>query len=144
MQEKFDIAIGIPSYNESFTIPHVVKQIDIGLSCNFSQLRSVIVNVDNNSTDGTKEAFFRTKTQNPKQYIATLKGVTGKGENLKNFFNFANSCNVRAAAIFDADLESITPEWVNHLILKVLDSNFGNCLAICNTKGLPILDCFLF
>lgn len=124
MIDKFDIAIGIPSYNESTTIAYVVKQIDIGLSLHFPKLKCIIVNVDNDSPDNTREIFLSTKTKNSKRYIPTAKGVVGKGENLKNFFDFANTCGAMAAAIFDGDLESIKPEWINYMISAILHSGY--------------------
>ena len=54
---------------------------------NFKKHSAVIVNVDNNSADGTREAFLNVKTKTPKIYISTLPGVVGKGNNFCNLFN---------------------------------------------------------
>ena len=124
MKNKYDIAIGIPSYNEQATISNVTKQIDIGLSNYFPQLDAIIVNVDNDSTDETKHRFLSTETKNPKEYISTPKGLKGKGYNIQNFFSFVNNYGVIAAAIFDADLESISPEWINQMLSPVLSLNY--------------------
>jgi hypothetical protein len=121
-----EFMVAIPSYMEADTIPFVTKQVDLGITKYFGHLRSIILNVDNNSEDNTKGAFLSTPTRIPKHYIATPKGVKGKGNNLLNFFKFAKSqdATLKAALTVDADLRSITPEWVKYLgepILKGYD-----------------------
>jgi glycosyltransferase involved in cell wall biosynthesis len=121
-----EFIVAIPSYMEADTIPFVTKQVDLGLTKYFGHLRSIILNVDNNSEDNTKGAFLSTATKIPKHYITTPKGVKGKGNNLLNFFKFAKSHApaLKAALTVDADLRSITPEWVKYLgepILKGYD-----------------------
>ena len=58
MKEKFDAVVGIPSYNEAKTIGYVTRMAGEGLAQYFPDAKSVIVNCDNNSPDGTKEAFL--------------------------------------------------------------------------------------
>ena len=81
LPKKVDIIVGIPSFNEADTISFVVKQVDLGLQKYFKNSKSVIINVDNNSPDNTKQVFLKTKTKTPKLYISTPPGVTGKGNN---------------------------------------------------------------
>jgi glycosyltransferase involved in cell wall biosynthesis len=126
LRSGIEFIVAIPSYMEADTIPYVTKQVDLGLTKYFGNLRSIIVNVDNNSKDDTKGAFLSTDTQNPKHYITTPPGVKGKGNNLLNFLKFAKSHDdtLKAALTVDADLRSITPEWVKYLgepILKGYD-----------------------
>lgn len=121
-----EFIVGIPSYMEADTISFVTRQTDLGLTRYFSSLKTVIVNVDNNSEDNTKGAFLSTKTQTPKLYISTPSGVKGKGNNFLNLFQFAqdHSRTLRGGVVIDADLRSITPEWIKHLgepILKGYD-----------------------
>ena len=79
--KQADIIVGIPSYNEADNIAFVAEQASLGLKKYFPKLKAVIINVDNNSEDGTKEAFLNAKTKVPKIYISTPKGITGKGNN---------------------------------------------------------------
>lgn len=116
INEQFDIAVGIPTYNEAKTIANVVKQVDEGLCRYFPQYKAIIVNVDHNSGDGTMVVFLNVKTLVPKIYISTDVGVEGKGLNLKNFFDYAHSHQVIAACVVDGDLESILPHWIKRLI----------------------------
>ncbi|MEA3486938.1 MAG: hypothetical protein U9R20_04695, partial [Thermodesulfobacteriota bacterium] len=58
MKDRFDVVVGIPSYNESQTIDYVTRMVGEGLARYFPDAASIIVNCDNNSPDGTKEAFL--------------------------------------------------------------------------------------
>ncbi len=122
LRSGIEFIAAIPSYMEADTIPHVTKQVDLGLTKYFGDLKSIILNVDNNSEDDTKGAFLSTVTKNPKHYITTPKGVKGKGNNLLNFLKFAKSHvdTLKAAITVDADLRSITPEWVKFLGQPIL------------------------
>ncbi len=119
-----EIVIGIPSLNEADSIGFVAKQIDQGLRKYFSDKKSVIVNVDNNSQDGTREAFLNTQTDTPKIYISTPENVKGKGNNLRNLFTIMRELGAKAGATVDADLKSITPQWINCLIAPILKENY--------------------
>ncbi len=121
-----EFMVGIPSYMESDSISYVVKQVDEGLSKYFNKYKTVIVNVDNNSEDDTRGAFLNTETTTPKHYITTPGEVRGKGNNFLNLFKFGNKHldTLKGAVVVDADLKSITPEWIKHLgepILKGYD-----------------------
>lgn len=118
-KDKFDIVIGIPSYNESDSITHVAEVVGKGLEKYFPNKKCIIVNVDNDSPDNTKEAFLKAKTRIEKKYISTGKGVRGKGNNILNLLNFSRQVNAEAAATVDADLKSIRAKWVEYLIKPV-------------------------
>jgi glycosyltransferase involved in cell wall biosynthesis len=76
---------------------------------------TVIINCDNNSPDNTRQAFLDTRTKTPKIYLSTGPGIKGKGNNLRNLFEKVVELKARAVVVVDADLKSITPEWVRHL-----------------------------
>ena len=118
--KQANLIAGIPSYNEADNIANAVKQVDNGLAKYFSKYKAVIINVDNNSSDGTKEAFLNIKTKTPKIYISTPPGVVGKGNNFYNLFNYTLKLNAQAVAVIDADLKSVTPNWVKWLFEPIL------------------------
>ena len=119
-----DIIVGIPSYNEADNIAFVGSQLSLGLKRYFPAHSSAIINVDNNSTDGTKEAFLGSETgEIPKKYISTGKGVVGKGNNFMNLFKEVESLKAKAIVVVDADLLSITPEWVKKLVTPILEGH---------------------
>ncbi len=113
---RAEIVVGIPSYNESRSIGNVAKIIDTGLTQFFERKDAVIINVDNNSPDNTKDAFLKTQTRTPKLYISTPEGEKGKGRNIKNLFEAGVEFGAKAIVMLDADLISITPHWVQYLV----------------------------
>ncbi|MCJ7596229.1 MAG: glycosyltransferase [Desulfobacterales bacterium] len=110
-----DLVVSIPSYKEADSIAFPTQQASEGLVKYFSDKRSVIINCDNNSPDNTREAFLNTSTEVPKIYISTPPGVKGKGNNFRNLFQKVVELKAKAIVVVDADLESITPEWIKHL-----------------------------
>ncbi len=113
--DQVDIIVGIPSYNEADVIAFPVQMADLGLRKYFHKKKSVIINVDNHSPDGTRDTFLSVKTHVPKIYVSTPKGVLGKGNNLRNLFIAAVELKAQAVVVVDADLKSITPEWIQYL-----------------------------
>jgi hypothetical protein len=75
----------------------------------------VIINCDNNSSDGTKEAFFSASCEVPRIYVSTPPGVAGKGNNFHNLFRLVRDLKAKAVVVVDADLKSITPRWIKNL-----------------------------
>ena len=127
--KRADLVIGIPSYNERKSIGFVVKEIKNGLKKYFPDKKSVIVNVDNNSIDGTKEIFLKSASYLTTKnisfiYCSSPKGIKGKGYNLRNLFKIIKKFKAKSGATFDADLKSITPLWVKKLIFPVLSKKY--------------------
>lgn len=115
-----DLIVGIPSYKEADSIAHVVSQADAGLREYFGDLRTVIVNADNDSPDGTQQAFLHAGSRTPLLYVSTPPGVKGKGNNFWNLFQVARELEAKAVVCVDADLISITPQWIRNLAAPIL------------------------
>jgi len=113
--QSADIIVGIPSYNEAPLISYPTEMASKGLIQFFGDKNSVIINCDNNSSDGTGEAFMNVRTEVPKIYISTPPDVRGKGNNLKNLFQKSCELGAKAIVVVDADLRSITPRWIKNL-----------------------------
>jgi len=113
--KKAEMVVCIPSYNEADSIIYPTSQADKGLVKYFNNKDSVIINCDNNSPDNTRQAFLETPTETPKIYLSTPPGVKGKGNNFKNLFQKVVDLRAKAIVVVDADLKSITPEWIKHL-----------------------------
>ena len=113
--KKAEMVVCIPSYKEADSISYPVTQADKGLDKYFQENDSVIINCDNNSPDNTKQVFLDTPTKAPKIYLSTDPGVKGKGNNFRNLFKKVVDLGAKAVVVVDADLKSITPEWIKHL-----------------------------
>jgi len=118
--DSAEIVVGLPSYNESDSISYPTDIAAQGLSKYFFNKTSVIINVDNHSPDGTRDAFMNTPTSVPKIYISTPEGVKGKGNNLRNLFEAAVELQAKAVVMVDADLKSISPQWIQYLAEPIL------------------------
>ncbi len=109
-----NIAVGIASYEEADAIAYPTQQASLGLVKYFPERKGVIICGDNCSPDGTEDAFLNTETEVPKIYITTPPDVLGKGYNFENMFRKALELEVEILICVDADLESITPEWIKY------------------------------
>ena len=119
-----DVIVSIPSYNEAENITYPTTKASEGLVQYFGDKNTVIINCDNNSTDGTRDVFLNTPTEVPKIYLSTPPGVTGKGNNFKNLFRKVVELKAESIIVVDADLKSITPQWIKHLG-EPLGNDFG-------------------
>lgn len=115
-----DIVVGIPSFNEMDSIARTTEQVDKGLAEFFPGMTTVIVNCDNHSSDGTREAFFAARGTAPKIYISTPPGVDGKGKNIRNFLEKARELSPKALVTIEADIKNISPVWVRNLAMPIL------------------------
>jgi glycosyltransferase involved in cell wall biosynthesis len=130
--KEVDVLVGIPSFNNARTIPHVVKAVSAGLAKYFSKYRTLLVNSDGGSTDGTPDLVKKTSLEDldvllmehplyPVHKIVTpYHGIPGKGSAFRTIFRIAKALNAKACAVVDSDLRSITPEWIELLIEPIL------------------------
>ena len=131
-----DIVIGIPSYNSSRTISHVVRAVYAGLAKYFPQLTAVVINSDGGSTDGTREAVLSARVEDSHLMLVSTPlmaahrlsfpyhGVPGKGSAFRLVFRMAIELEAKACAVVDSDLRSITPEWIDMLLRPVLFAGY--------------------
>lgn len=120
-----DIVVGIPCYNNETTIANVIKQVSQGLARHYKSARSVILISDGGSTDDTRE-FARDQEIMPWQekIIFVYRGIAGKGTALRAIFEAVEKLGARACAVVDADLRSITPDWVKYLLEPVVEKDY--------------------
>ncbi len=131
--DTVELLIGIPSYQNANTIGHVIRAVEAGLRKYFPNRSSLIVVSDGDSTDGTREAALAATTEGdeevllldpkgevPDKLAFTYTGLSGKGSAFRAIFAVAEALGANACAVFDADLRSVSPEWVDRLIGPVL------------------------
>ena len=130
-----DIVVGIPSYNNARTIGHVVRAVEAGLNKYFPGRRSVLVNSDGGSSDGTTDVVraasidFDSVLLDHRQggfhkLVTPYHGIPGKGSAFRTVFEIARQLEAKACAVVDSDLRSITPEWIELLIKPVLEEGY--------------------
>jgi hypothetical protein len=123
--ETADILVGVPCFNNERTIAHVIQMVTHGLARHYRDRRSVIFVADGGSTDDTRESAkeFEIKPWQEK-IISIYRGPGGKGTALRSLFEAAARLRVKACAMVDSDLRSITPDWVKYLIDPVLENGY--------------------
>ncbi|HOW54387.1 MAG TPA: glycosyltransferase [Syntrophorhabdaceae bacterium] len=131
-----DILVGIPSYNNARTIGHVVKAVQAGFAKYFPDKRTVLVNSDGGSTDGTMDVVQATTIDDFSSILLSHRvasfskiatpyhGIPGKGSAFRTVFEIARALGVKACAVVDSDLRSITPEWIELLIKPVVNDGY--------------------
>jgi glycosyltransferase involved in cell wall biosynthesis len=133
---EVDIVVGIPSFNNARTITHVVRAVAGGLAKYFPDRKSIIVNSDGGSTDGTREAVMGADIDHESLLLVSHKvptiqrittpylGIPGKGSAFRTIFAVTERLKAKACVVVDSDLRSITPHWVELLAAPVLDRGF--------------------
>ena len=133
---RADIVVGIPSYNNGRTIAHVVRAVHVGLAKYFPQLTAVIVNSDGGSSDRTRQAVLSARIDDPHLLLLSTPttaahrlsfpyhGIPGKGSAFRLIFEIAARLEARVCAVVDADLRSISPEWIDQLIRPALFAQY--------------------
>jgi hypothetical protein len=94
------------------------------------------VNSDGGSKDNTPAIVQQTGIDNlatilvkypqfpVNKIITTYHGIPGKGSAFRTIFALASQLGAKACCVVDADLRSITPEWIELLLDPVLENNF--------------------
>src|SRR5262245_46677988 len=123
--ESAEIVVGIPCYNNESTIVNVLKQVSCGLAKHYKSARSVILISDGGSTDDTREVAREEEIMPWQEKVVFIyRGIAGKGTALRAIFEAADKLNAKACAVVDADLRSITPDWIGYLLEPVLEKDY--------------------
>ncbi len=113
-----------------------MRAVQAGFAKYFPDKKAILINSDGGSTDGTREIVEKTiiddfqpllisQRQNLLSKIITpYHGIPGKGSAFRTVFEIARALGVKACAVVDSDLRSITPEWIELLIRPVLEHGF--------------------
>jgi glucosylglycerate synthase len=132
---EVDVLVGVTTLNNRATIERVIDAILVGLVKYYPRERSVLINPDGGSTDGTTDAVqaasipdFRTllaSTPLRTMHVvsAHYPGVQGEGGALQMILAAADLLGAKACALVSPDLESVTPEWIDALIRPALKEN---------------------
>jgi glycosyltransferase involved in cell wall biosynthesis len=113
-----------------------VRAITAGLAKYFPGAKTVLVNSDGGSTDGTQDEVKRVQIEDFRTILIThpvhpvykivtpYHGNPGKGSAFRAIFEAARSLNAKACAVVDSDLRSITPEWMDLLLTPIYEEDF--------------------
>jgi glycosyltransferase involved in cell wall biosynthesis len=114
----------------------VVKAVQAGFAKYFPDKKAILINSDGGSSDGTMDVVDRVVIDDFQPLLISQResilskivtpyhGIPGKGSAFRTIFQIAKDLNVKACAVVDSDLRSITPEWIDLLIRPVLERGF--------------------
>lgn len=123
--DKADLVVGIPSFNNQTTIPHVIEQVSTGLSTFFPGKKSLIILSDGGSVDDSREEAENVAVHPGQEKMVTIyRGVPGKGSAIRAILEVAEFLNAEACVVVDSDLRSICPEWIWNLLSPVINEGY--------------------
>ena len=129
---QVDILVGVPTLDNAGTIGPVVGAIHRSFATDLRRERTVLLNCDGGSRDGTPDIVRGASLREDETLIASQSlrtihritapyhGLPGKGTALRTFFAAAELLQARAIAVFDPDVTSLTPDWVSRLVRPLL------------------------
>jgi hypothetical protein len=139
---EVDIVVGLPTFNNRQTIGRVLNALQVGLVKYFPRQRSVLINPDGGSGDGTTDLVKSASIQDFQTLLTssplrTMHRVTtsygreqdGKGA-LRIILAAADLLRAKACVLVSPDVETITPEWVEALIRPVYKEKFDLVVPI--------------
>ncbi|SPP65243.1 glycosyl transferase family 2 [Nitrospira lenta] len=135
---KADLLVGLPTFNHGSTVELVVKSVMAGLAAFLPQVSVVVVNADAGSQDGTPDIIKRAVGSAVPvvsvQYLTgglsaqpaaldrlSESGVAKREAAFRAFFTIAEKVEAKACVVMDAQLRSVTPEWIERLAQPVLE-----------------------
>ena len=131
-----EVLVGIASRNNADTIGAVMQAAQNGLKKYCSSRKTAILHVDGGSQDGTVERALASSNSGVAlvqtgfavhqayHHANLLPGVSGKGGALHTIFSLAQKLEAKGCVVVEADLESMTPEWIARLIGPVLEKDY--------------------
>jgi hypothetical protein len=126
-----DILVGLPTHNNAKTIGSIVHTIRDGILRGFPRERTVIINADGGSHDGTRELITGLSISDARPAssvyaLRTLHAISTKyastpqsGVALRTILAAAELLRVKACIVISPESESITAEWISSLIRPV-------------------------
>lgn len=133
---EVDVVVGVPTFNNRKTAGQVIRAVQVGLLKYFPRARTVVINPDGGSTDGTPDVVrsatvsdFRTlMTSQPLRTLhrITTPSIGGPGREyaIRTVFAAADLLRAKACAVVSAELQSVTPEWLEGLIRPIYKEQF--------------------
>lgn len=128
---EVDIVVGVPTYNDAQTVGQVVQAVRAGLLKHFPRARSVIINADGGSRDGTQDLIraasisdlsrsanvhaLRTLHSISTQY----EGGASSGVALHTILASADLLQAKSCAVVSPESTTLEPDWIERLLRPV-------------------------
>jgi glucosylglycerate synthase len=132
---QVDILVGLPTLNNAATVVDVVRAIHVCFTRDFPRLRTVMINSDGGSTDGTPELIRGTSfsevdmlqtshtLRTLHRVVAPYHGLPGKHMALRTVFAAAELAQAKVLVVVDPSGPATTAERVTELITPIARSD---------------------
>jgi glycosyltransferase involved in cell wall biosynthesis len=132
---QVDVLVGLPTLDNAATILDVVRAIQSSFTHDLPRLRTVMINSDGGSTDGTPElireaAFSESDMVQTSHSLRTLHrvvapyhGLPGKLSALRTIFAAVELTQAKVLVVLDPNGPGTTPERVTELIMPIVQSD---------------------
>jgi len=139
---EVDIVVGLPTYNNGETVGQVVQAVRAGLLKHFPRARSVIINADGGSRDGTQDLVRAASISDLSisadvHALRTLHSISTRYENgpsngaaLHTIFAAADLLQTKACAVISPESTTIEPVWIDRLVSPVLHQDRDMVLPV--------------
>jgi hypothetical protein len=123
---QVDILVGVPTHNNAATIQSVVTNIHVGLAKHFPRERTVLINPDTGSEDGTadlvvsapmaeEEARGSSTLRTTHRVSARAGGLPGIATGVRTLFAAADLLQAKVVVLVDAHVQNLSPAWLGDL-----------------------------
>jgi hypothetical protein len=131
---QVDILVGLSTLNNAATVVDVVRAVHRCFTRDFPRLRTVMINSDGGSTDGTPEliraaSFSESDMVQTSHSLRTLHrvvapyhGLPGKHTALRTVFAAGELTQAKVLVVVDPSGPATTPERVTELVMPVIRS----------------------
>jgi hypothetical protein len=129
---QVDVLVGLPTLNHADNVAAVVRAAHVAFNRELARQRTVLVNFDGGSSDGTPEIVRDASIVERETLLAShslrthhrisapYHGVPGKAAALRAVFAAADLLQAKAVVVLDPELASVTPESVAALARPAL------------------------
>ena len=130
---QVDILVGVPTYNDAQTVGQVVQSVRAGLLTYFPRARSVIINADGGSRDGTQDLVRAASISDLSissniHALRTLHSISTEYEGgpasgiaLHTILAAADLLQAKLCAVVSPESITFQPEWTNRLLRPLMD-----------------------
>jgi len=132
---EVDLLVGLDTFNDAKTVGNVMQAVRAGLLRYFPRLRTVVVNADGGSRDGTQE-LVRAASISDMRHVSNLSSLRtlhcistqysreSSGGGLHTILAAADLLRASSLVVISPESTNMEPEWVERLVRPVAKENY--------------------
>lgn len=131
--EQADIVIGVLTFNDQATAPALVRAMIEGCARSFPQQRTLVVNCDAGSQDGTVQAIEQSVGERSRLWtiqhpvlslsytLVSESGVPGRESAVRILATITDKLNAAACVVVDGNVKSADEHWPELLVDPIIN-----------------------